>query len=373
VLINKNYLKTIDFNLIAIVLVLFTAGLIMITSATDAHLVGMTREVRNQILGFVIGVTALLVAMSFDYKTFKDFHRIVYVLSILIMLTVYIPGLGVVQFGARSWIDLKVLYFQPAEIAKLGFILTYAHLLEERKDQFDSLKSLIAPILHLAPFVLLLLLQPDLGTALVFVFIAIGMLFCAGLSFKLIFGGIITAAISLPIAYMNMLPHQRLRIDAFLNPNDPTLQGNYQVMQSKITIGSGMFLGRGLFNGVYHRYDYLPVRETDFIFAVLGEEFGFVGCAFIIFMYFLLMMRMLTISIKSKDDYGSLVVIGVVFMFAFQIFENIGMTMGIMPVTGVTLPFLSYGGSSLITSLLAIGLVLNVYMRRMRGSFLYMD
>ncbi len=372
-MINKNYMKTIDFNLIAIVLLLFISGMIMITSATDAHVVGMTREVRNQGLGFFIGLVAMIVAMSFDYKTFKDFNRFVYILSILIMLTVYIPGLGVIQFGARSWIDLGILYFQPAEIAKIGFVLTYAHMLEERKDTFTSLQSLIVPMLHLAPFVLLLLLQPDLGTALVFVFIAVGMLFCAGLSYKIILGGIITAAISLPVAYMNMLPHQKQRIDAFLNPNDPNLQGNYQVMQSKITIGSGMFLGRGLFKGVYHRYDYLPVRETDFIFAVLGEELGFVGGAFIIFLYFLLMMRMLTISIKSKDDYGSLVVIGVVFMFAFQIFENIGMTMGIMPVTGVTLPFLSYGGSSLITSMLAIGIVLNVYMRRMRGSFLYMD
>ena len=132
-MINKNYMKTIDFNLIAIVLILFTFGMIMITSATDAHIVGVTREVRNQTLGFVIGISAMLVAMSFDYKTFKVFNRAVYILSILIMLTVYIPGLGVVQFGARSWIDLKVLYFQPAEIAKLGFILTYANLLEEKK------------------------------------------------------------------------------------------------------------------------------------------------------------------------------------------------------------------------------------------------
>jgi len=372
-LINKNYLKTIDFNLIAIVLTLFTIGIVMITSATDAHLVGMTREVRNQMVAFVIGITAMAVAMGMDYKLFKDFHRLVYVLSILIMLSVYIPGLGVVQYGARSWIDLKIIYFQPAEIAKLGFILSYAHLLEERKGTFDSIKSLVAPILYLLPFVLLLLLQPDLGTALVFVFIAVGMLFCAGLDFKLILAGITSLVVGIPVAYMNMLPHQRIRIDAFLNPNDPTLPGNYHVIQSKITIGSGMVLGRGLFKGVYHRYDYLPVRETDFIFAVICEELGFIGGAVIISLYFLMMTRMIAISIKSKDTYGSLTVIGVMFMFAFQIFENIGMTMGVMPVTGVTLPFLSYGGSSLITSLLAIGLVLNVYMRRMRGSFLYMD
>ncbi len=185
----------------------------MITSATDAHIVGMTREVRNQAIAFVIGMSAMLVAMSFDYKTFKVFNKAVYILSLLIMLTVYIPGLGVVQFGgARSWIDLKFIFFQPAEIAKLGFILTYAHLLEERKGQFNTIRSLLMPILHLTPFVVLLLLQPDLGTALVFIFIAIGMLFCAGgLNYKLIFGSITAAAISLPIIYMNMLPHQRLR------------------------------------------------------------------------------------------------------------------------------------------------------------------
>lgn len=166
-----------------------------------------------------------------------------------------------------------------------------------------------------------------------------------------------------------MKPHQRIRIDAFLNPNDASLPGNYQVMQSKITIGSGQLAGRGIFKGVFHRYDYLPVQESDFIYAVLGEETGFIGGTVVILLYFWFLSRIMYVATIARDLYGSLVVTGVACMFAFQIIENIGMTIGLMPVTGVTLPFMSYGGTSVITSLIAIGLVNNVYMRRRRSGF----
>ncbi len=368
---NKNYIKALDFKLIAIVWILFTVGLFIIASATDANIIGVTREVKNQILGFAIGNIALVMILLIDYQIFKDFYRIIYVLSLLILFTVYIPGLGIEQFGARSWIDLKFVNFQPAELSKIGFIISYAHMLSERKDTLNKLSGLIVPVGMLLPFVISLLLQPDLGTALVFVVIAFGMMFCAGLSYKIIGGGLLLLGVSMPLVYSRLLEHQKIRIDAFLNPNDPTLPGYYQVAQSKITIGSGMFWGRGLFKGQYHRHNYLPVRETDFIFAVLGEELGFIGGALIIFMYFLLLSRLISISIQAKDDYGSLIVMGIVFMFAFQIIENIGMTMGIMPVTGLTLPFISYGGSSIMTSLFAIGLALNVNIYRLRGSLLY--
>ncbi len=368
---NKNYFKALDFRLIAIIWMLFSIGLFIIASATDANLIGMTREIKNQVMAFIIGNVALIIILMVDYQIFKDFYRLIYILSLLIMLSVYIPGLGVTQFGARSWIDLKVVFFQPAELSKIGFIISYAHMLSERKDTLNKLSGLIIPVAMLLPFVILLILQPDLGTALVFIIIALGMLFSAGISYKIIGGGLLSMAISLPIVYKRLLPHQKVRIDAFLHPNDPTLPGYYQVAQSKITIGSGMFWGRGLFKGQYHRHNYLPVRETDFIFAVLGEELGFIGGALVILLYFFLISRLIFIAMNSKDDYGSLIVMGIVFMFSFQIIENIGMTMGIMPVTGLTLPFISYGGSSIITSLLAIGLVLNVYMYRLRGSVLY--
>jgi len=156
-----------------------------------------------------------------------------------------------------------------------------------------------------------------------------------------------------------------------MNPNDPTLPGNYHVMQSKITIGSGEVYGKGLFPGIYHRYQYLPVQETDFIFAVAVEELGFVGGAVIIFLYGALLLKIFYNGNRAKDVFGSLITVGILALFFFQIFENIGMTMGLMPVTGITLPFMSYDGSSLITSLMAIGLVQNVFMRRKRNSFFY--
>ncbi len=368
---NKNYIKALDYKLITIVWILFGVGLFMIASATDANLIGLTRELKNQILGFVIGNIAVFIILLIDYQIFRDFYRIIYIGSLIIMFAVYIPGLGIEQFGARSWIDLKFVNFQPSELSKIGFIISYAHMLSEKKDTLNRLSGLILPIAMLIPFLVILLLQPDLGTALVFIFIAFGMLFCAGISYKIIGGGFAILGISMPLIYSILLPHQKVRIDAFLNPSDPNLAGYYQVAQSKITIGSGMFWGRGLFKGQYHRHNYLPVRETDFIFAVLGEELGFIGGVLVILMYFFLLSKLISIAMQAKDDYGSLIVMGVVFMFAFQIVENIGMTMGIMPVTGLTLPFISYGGSSIMTSLFAVGLALNVHIYRLRGSELY--
>ncbi|MCT4632179.1 MAG: rod shape-determining protein RodA [Firmicutes bacterium] len=366
---NRKLLRNLDFTLIALVLVIFTLGLVMIATATNVNELGLTRQVKIQFIGFIIGTVMLLCILAIDYNTFGDFYKSIYVISILFLLSVYIPGLGIVRNNARSWINLGIIDLQTSEIAKIGFILSYAKFLELRKGQLNTIKDLIGPVAFILPFLLLLLKQPDLGSALVFLSIAFGMLYVSGLNYKIIFAGIVGAVVSLPLIYKMMKPHQRIRIDAYLNPQDLSLPGNYHVFQSKITIGSGGVYGKGLFMGQYHRYDYLPVQETDFIYAVLGEELGFVGGAVVIALYFMFLMRMLTISRKSKDLYGSLVAVGITFMFAFQIIENIGMTMGVMPVTGVTLPFISYGGSSVITSLLSIGLLLNVYMRRKRISF----
>lgn len=371
-MINRKMLSNLDFGLIAVILAIFFFGLVMITSATDAFSSldgGLPRQVVIQLVAFGIGIFLVGLMLLIDYTIYGELYKIIYGLSICVLLLVYVPGLGVIQNGARSWIDIGVIYIQTSELAKIGFILSFAKYLENRMNQFDSITDLIGPALFLSPFLLLLLKQPDLGSALVFVFIAFGMMFVSGLSYKIIGGGALAGAISIPIIYRFMEPHQKIRIDAFLNPNDPTLPGNYHVMQSKITIGSGMVTGRGLFKGVYHRNDYLPVQETDFIYAVVGEETGFVGGIAVIILYFLMLYRMMMIAIRAKDNYGMLVAVGITFMFAFQVFENIGMTIGIMPVTGITLPFLSYGGSSIITSMLALGIILNVYMRRKRQSF----
>jgi rod shape determining protein RodA len=367
--INKKLIKNIDYSLIITIIVLFSVGLLLIASATDFQIVGMTRQVKIQIIGFVLGLVAMAVTMYFDYSTFGHYYKLIYVLSILLLLTVYIPGLGVVHNNARSWIDLGFIDLQTSELAKLGFIISYAKYLESKFNNLDGLKDIVVPLLLPMPFLVLILKQPDLGSGMVFVFITLAMLFYSGIGVKIIALGSVLAIGALPLSLRFLKSHQLERIEAFLNPNDPSLPGNYHVMQSKITIGSGQLLGKGLFNGEYHRYHYLPVRETDFIFAVAGEELGFVGGVVIIALYAYLLMRLLFLAGKAKDNFGALLIIGVLGMFFFQVFENIGMTIGLMPVTGITLPFLSYGGSSIITSMIAIGIVLNVYMRRKRTSF----
>jgi rod shape determining protein RodA len=366
---NLKLFKNVDFGLIVLVLILFAVGLVIVASATDVNLDGMNRKMMIQIFAFVIGTIFAVVVMMIDYRFMGDLQKVFYVLSILVMLTVFIPGLGVRQYGAQSWIDLKIMYFQPAEIAKLGFILSFAKYLEKKGGRVSSVRDILGIVLFVLPFIGILLVQPDLGMALVFVFITIGMVYAAGIDFKLVVASLIAMVVGMPVAYQVMQPHQRIRIDAFLHPEDLSLPGNYHVMQSKITIGSGQLFGKGLFEGAYHRSDYLPVKESDFIFAVLSEETGFVGGAFVIALYFFFLSRLITMAKKSKDFFGELVIVGITFMFAFQIIENIGMTIGLMPVTGITLPFLSYGGSSVMTSMMAVGLALNVYMRRKRSSF----
>ncbi|MCK5763579.1 MAG: rod shape-determining protein RodA [Clostridiales bacterium] len=370
IVINKKLVKNIDYSLLVLVIVIFIIGVLVISSATNSQIMGLTKQVKMQVVAFILGFIIMLFVMYFDYNTYGEFYKVIYIISILLLLLVYVPGLGVVRNNARSWIDLGVIDIQTSEIAKIGFIIFYAKYLESKVGHLDNIKDLIVPILVASPFILLLLKQPDLGSALVFVAIAIAMLFYARLNYKIIAVGALSLIAILPLSLKFLKPHQLQRIEAFMNPNDPSLPGNYHVMQSKITIGSGEVLGKGLFKGVYHRYDYLPVQETDFIFAVAGEELGFVGGTIIISLYGILLLRLLYLASKAKDNFGSLVIIGVLAMFFFQIVENIGMTMGLMPVTGITLPFLSYGGSSIITSMMAIGLVINVYMRRKRSSFM---
>ncbi|TCO79979.1 rod shape-determining protein RodA [Marinisporobacter balticus] len=368
-MIDKKLIKRMDIVMIVIVLVLFLISLMMISSATHVTQNGLTRQVKMQAIAFFIGVVAVSMILFIDYNTFSNLKTSIYIGSILLLLAVYLPGIGKVQFGARSWINLGPVDLQPSEIVKIAFILSFAKFLEDRQNELNTFKELIPVGLYAAVPILLVLKEPDLGNALVFVVIFLGMTFASGLNYKIIGKGTIAGIISLPIVYKLMALHQRVRIDAYLNPADLDLPGNYHVMQSKIAIGSGQILGKGLYHGTQNNYNFLPVQESDFIFAVLVEEFGFVGGLIVLVLYFIFLYRMIKIAKNAKDVYGSLIVIGITSMFAFQIFENIGMTMGIMPVTGVTLPFLSYGGSSLLTNMIAIGIVLNIGMRRQKINF----
>ena len=365
---NKNLLKNIDFGLILIVLLLVGVGMLAIASATrvpDTFLEdGLSREVKVQAFAFIVGLIAIAIILMLDYQFIGKLYKFIYVLSIGMLLLVYVPGLGAPRGGALSWIDLGVMDLQTSEVAKIGFVIAFAQFLSNHEEDMNHPKTLLKIVLFIAPFLLLIYKQPDFGTMLVFVVITGGMLVVAKWDWRYIGIALGTGIIGGMNADKFLDEYQMNRLFAFLEPENLLLPGNYHVNASKTTIGAGMMNGRGLFQGIYHKGDWLPVQETDFIFAVWVEEMGFVGGAVVIGLFLLLLMNLMKIAYQAKDKFGSYMVTGIVFMFLFQIFENIGMTMGLMPVTGITLPFLSYGGSSMITNMMMIGIALNVHMRR---------
>ncbi|MGL5750833.1 MAG: rod shape-determining protein RodA [Paraclostridium sp.] len=362
-------LKQLDWKLIIIVACIFGFGLLILSSATHATTTGNYNQLTKQGLAFVLGMGLIVVILIVDYNLLGKYYKTLYYVSIVLLLLVWIPGLGKDMGGARSWLNLGPLDFQTSELVKLTFILSYAKMVEQKRGKLNTIKDLVELGLYAIPIVGLLLIQPDLGTTIVFCCIIGGMLFTAGLNDKLIKRAILIIIVAAPVMYLLMADHQKIRIEAFLNPEDATLPGNYQVMQSLIAIGSGGITGKGLYEGTQNQNDFLPVQDSDFIFAVIGEELGVIGMVMIMGLYVLFLIRMLTIAREAKDFYGTLIVIGVMSMFAYQIIQNIGMTVAVIPVTGVTLPFISYGGSSLLTSLANLGLVLNVSMRRKKINF----
>ena len=357
----SNLIKNVDKAMIIVIGLLAATSILMIGS-TQISTGFFSRDVIVQIAAYILGKIAIFVILSFNYSMFSGLEKYLYILSLVLLLMVYIPGLGMEQFGARSWINLRVITIQPSEIVKILFILIMAGYLNEHRDDLYNFKGLIKAGIVAAP-IIVIVLKEDLGSALVFAAIWVVMIFFAGINLKVFakFFALVVAAV--PVAYVFMAEYQRERIEAFLHPENLDLSGNYQVWQSKIAIGSGGVFGKGLFNGTQKELDFIPVQTSDFIFSVIGEELGMIGGLAVIGLFTILLVRMANIVRNSLDFYGALVVAGIIGMFAFQIFENIAMTIGLMPVTGITLPFLSYGGSSIISNMLALGLVLDVGMR----------
>ncbi len=353
--------KNIDIILLGIVLSLFAIGFVLIASVTQFH----TRKLMIQGIALLIGLFFMIFSTTVDYSVLKRYDWYLYAAGIVLLLLVYVPGLGKEQFSARSWIDLKFMHFQTSEATKVLFTLSYAAFLDRRRNQLNTIFEVIPAILYPMPIFFLLMKQPDLGGLLVFFCITIFCLFVAGLNKKYIIGGILLVAISVPIIYKFELlaPHQMERLVAFINPNDPNVKGNYQVIQSMTAIGSGQMFGKGLFKGTLIPFGFLPVPESDFIFAMAGEEFGMLGMGIIIFLFFLFIHRIYQIAVRAKDFYGTIIAMGFLGMFLYQIFQNIGMTIGLIPVTGVTLPFVSYGGSSVMMGMVIISILMNIQIK----------
>lgn len=352
-------LKLADRGILIIVCILGIISLLILESTVYDNGLVIDRSIVVQAIAYVIGFLGLVAILHFDLNIFQDFTKPMYIAAILILLTVYIPGLGVELYGARAWIKIGPTTVQPSEFVKILFILLMANYLITHREDIKKFRGVVLAGLYAVP-IILIVLKDDLGSALVYMAIWIFMVFFAGIDYKILFKSIIGVACAIPIAYNFLDDYQKDRIEAFLHPNNLSLPGNYQVWQSKVAMGSGGFFGKGLFNGTQKEMDFIPVQESDFIFAVIVEELGFVGGFFVIMLYGGLLYRMVHIIRDALDWYGALIVTGFTAMFIFQVFENIAMTMGIMPVTGITLPLLSSGGTSVIATLMGLGVVLNI-------------
>jgi rod shape determining protein RodA len=324
----------------------------------------LKRHTLNILIGSLLAYGTTLI----DYRLLRAYTPIIWLASVIGLVIVLIPGLGSEINGSQAWISLPGGFqFQPAELAKIAIIVGIAMIMADRENAHDDpndLDVLKALAISAVP-VLLIVAQPDLGTVLIISAAILAMIAASGAPSRWVIGLLILAVLGVFTAIQTgaVSQYQIARLQSFVDPSaDPQATG-YQLRQSRITIGSGGILGKGLFNGPQTNGRFVPEQQTDFIFTVAGEELGFIGCSVILALYLLFFVRAFAICRRSSDLFGRLVCIGVIAWFSFQTFENIGMTMGLMPMTGVPLPFLSYGGSSMFANLIGVGLLQNVHSR----------
>ncbi len=369
---RESVLRKLDWVLLLSVLALSVIGTVLVYSATKGRLLDagldpmgyLKRNVINLAIGLALGTATAL----FDYRMLRAYAPFVYIASVLGLIAVISP-LGSTINGSHSWIELPGGFsVQPSEFAKVALCVGLALILAEKRDAEDQPRVVdvgLALLVAAVP-IALIMLQPDLGTTIIIGFIVLGILSVAGTPAPWIVGlvalGGVGAAMAIQAGVLST--YQINRFAAFANPDFDPGGAGYQLKQARIAVGAGGFTGSGLFQGTQTNGKFIPEQQTDFIFTVAGEELGFVGGALIILLLGLVVWRAMRIAMHAEDMFGRLVATGIVCWFTFQMFENIGMTLGIMPMTGVPLPFVSYGGSSMFATLMAVGLLQNVHMRR---------
>ncbi len=358
-----------DLTLIAAVLAILIMSLVIIGSATHAHETGGNHFyfVQRQGIFAILNIGLVIFLMNFDYKMLQGYGNKLYIFNLLMLLAVMLVGHS--ALGAQRWIQLGPITLQPSEFSKIIMIVCLASVLEERVGKLNSLQEFLPVAFYVGVPFLFVLKQPDLGTSLVFLAIFFGMVFVCGIRLRLLFGIFSAGVAMLPVLWHFLKDYQKMRIMVFMDPNVDPLGSGYHIIQSKIAIGSGMLYGKGLFEGTQSQLNFLPENHTDFIFAVVGEELGFAGCAVLLMLYLILLWRGVQIAKDASDMFGRLLAVGITSMLAFHILVNVGMTTGIMPVTGIPLPFMSYGVSALTTNCLAIALLLNIHLRKQKLLF----
>lgn len=366
--IDTRLLKKIDYGLIITVLLICVIGIIAVNSAT--YSLGSERYIKIQVASIIMGMVSIVVILLIDYNMLSKICIPIYIITNLMLLAVLIFGKGSEEWGASRWIRIGSFGFQPADFAKLAIIICLAKFLDDNKEMFHKPIVVFKSLLFVGLPMALILAQPDLGTTLIFGAFVFGMLFVAGLKYKhMIIAGIV-GLVTAPFAWFGILkPYQRTRISIFLNPEQDPMGEGYHTLQSRIAVGAGMVWGKGLFNGSSSQFGFLPQKHTDFIFSVIAEELGFIGVIVLILLYAIMLYKCINIAREAKDDFGAYLATGITFMMAFHIFLNIAMAIGLAPVTGKPLPFVSYGGTFMLTNMMAIGILLNINMRRDKINF----
>jgi len=355
--------KHVDFTLIFLVTGLCILGLLVIYSTTHQENIneGVMQITRRQLIHILTGLFFCLLVTIIDYHDIVKIAIPLFSLS-LIML-VYVIFFGKNVGGSRRWIQLAGFEFQPAEFAKITLIIFLADFLNKQKEEIPNFLYFSLPFFFTGILMLLIYKQPDLGTAIVFFAITLLMIFIAGISWKYIIAVFIILVSLFPIGWSFLKDYQKSRLLLFLNPEMDPLGAGYNIIQSKVAIGSGGLFGQGLFSGIQSQLKFLPAQHTDFVFAVIGEELGFMGALLLISLFILVLWKGIRIAQEAPDILGTLIATGVTSFMFIHILINVGMSMGLMPATGLPLPFISHGGTFMITNFIGIGLLLNIHLR----------
>jgi len=372
-----NYVRQFDFLLFAAIFLLSILGIAVLKSAIGEP--GLSKTLIKQILCLIVGIVLALTISSIDYKDFKTIGFVFYIVSIILLVLVLVSGDE--ENGSLSWLTVPIIgTFQPSELAKVAFTVVLPVFFERLKEGQQTGKNIIKLAVYAAFPIALVILQRDIGTAMVFIFAFIVMLFIYGIPYRYFLMALGMFAAAAPILWFFVIPekfpHIKDRILTFVFPETDLLDTGWQVSRSKMTIGSGQLFGKGLFHGLQTQNSssavssyYIPEKQTDFIFSVIGEELGFIGSMFVIAIVLFILFRCIYIAMNSRDAYGSFMVICIVSILGFHFIENIGMCIGVLPVTGIPLPFISRGGSALIANYLNVGILLSVSMRRKKAIF----
>lgn len=368
-MVDRRVLKNFDCSILFVSVVLSLLGVMTIYSATRPILDAEQQSFYlKQLYWIGISLAFFILIVSIDYRWFIKYSYVAFVVGIILLILVSIVGKK--GMGAQRWIPLGFFSFQPSEFFKFFFVMAISRYLSDREQNkiLDFKELMIINVVFFLIPAVLILKQPDLGTFIILFFIFLSIVLINGVKKKLIIISLIIGIISLPfvgnILWNGLKTYQKQRLIAFIDPNIDPQGFGYHIKQSKITIGSGGFIGKGYTRGTQGYLRFLPEKHTDFIFAVFAEEWGFAGCIILLVLYLFLILRGFDTAIKARDPAGSFLAIGITFMLFFYFVINAGMTLGIVPVVGVPMPFMSYGGTALLSNFLAMGILTNVRMRR---------